>query len=115
VAFYWIPAHLNVPGNEMADDAAKRATGWRNNAPPGPPAARLADIPRQGLRSSAGAVVQRYKGLSAPQASTLFQARTGKIGLNHFLTTIRKQEDPLCPCGQAEETVAHILLRCTRY
>lgn len=44
----------------MADDAAKRATGWRANGSPGPPAARLAGIPSQGLRSAAGAWVKEY-------------------------------------------------------
>ena len=31
VRVHWIPALIGVPGNEMADRAAKQATGWREN------------------------------------------------------------------------------------
>jgi len=31
VRVHWIPAHIGVPGNEMADRSAKQATGWREN------------------------------------------------------------------------------------
>ncbi|KAF7184816.1 hypothetical protein CNMCM7691_006685 [Aspergillus felis] len=43
------------------------------------------------------------------------QMRTGKIGLNHYLSTINWADDPLCPCERAPEMIHHVLFGCTQY
>ncbi|KAG2001377.1 hypothetical protein GB937_010217 [Aspergillus fischeri] len=56
-----------------------------------------------------------YDDLTPVERSVLAQMRTGKIRLNHYLTTINRADDPLCPCRRAPETIHHVLLSCTRY
>jgi tubulin alpha len=56
-----------------------------------------------------------YDDLTPVERSVLAQMRTGKIGLNHYLSMINRADDPLCPCGRAPETTHHLLFHCTRY
>ncbi|KAJ5195629.1 uncharacterized protein N7498_009067 [Penicillium cinerascens] len=120
-----IPAHLGVPGNELADEHAKRAIGWRSDKQHvSPPDERFSD---RVLRSAAERMIKkslkgkwahswkigkhgshlrrwlpvvepartamkRYSDLSAAQSAGLFQARTSKIGLNHFLASIDRAD-----------------------
>jgi hypothetical protein len=52
--------------------------------------------------------------LILPESSVLVQARTGRIGLAHFLNKARVPgyETPACRCGLGDETAEHLLLHC---
>lgn len=149
-AFFWIPAHLGVPGNEMADLHAKLATGWRLKGT-GKPAPPLWGLPQKALRSAVdrqikqqskdrwttywshdttpGATLRRvlptpnkaifrlYQGLDTPERTVLTQLRTGKIGLNAYLHTIKVRDSPICEnCNlRVPETPHHVLFHCPRY
>ncbi|RAH69442.1 uncharacterized protein BO66DRAFT_392416 [Aspergillus aculeatinus CBS 121060] len=39
----------------------------------------------------------------------------GKIGFNSFLVFIKRTDNPGCFCGEAPETVHHVLLNCSCY
>jgi hypothetical protein len=55
---------------------------------------------------------QLYDRLSWKEASVLAQLRTGMARLNGYLYRINVAETDQCPCGQARETVEHVLFRC---
>ena len=42
---HWVSTHSEVSSNELADIAAKEATGWRATRPPSPPLNTLCNLP----------------------------------------------------------------------
>ena len=54
--------------------------------------------------------------LKKAESSVLVQARTGRIGLAHFLNKARVPgyETPACRCGLGDETAEHLLETGTR-
>jgi hypothetical protein len=115
VTVRWIPAHVGIPGNEAADQAAKEATGWREDGrsqqPANPPSQLypLRTTLRRWCKTQAERawtsawredkkgratyrhtptptkVLQLHERLSKRESALLVQLRTGKIGLNDFL------------------------------
>ena len=59
--------------------------------------------------------LNQHEDLRKAQSSLLIQARTEKIGFKGFLFKRKVPEvtSPICSCGQAEETVRHVLTECT--
>lgn len=58
--------------------------------------------------------LQLHEGLCKAKSSLLTQSRTGVIGLRQFLFKRRVPDitTPLCRCGGAPETVAHLVISC---
>jgi hypothetical protein len=62
-------------------------------------------------------VAVNYEGLTKRESALLVQLRTEKIGLNNFLFAQRVPDvtSPRCDCGARRQTVAHILLHCSKH
>jgi ribonuclease HI len=62
-------------------------------------------------------VLRLHEGLTKRESALLVQLRTEKIGLNDFLFARRVPDvtSPRCDCGARRQTVAHILLHCSKH
>ncbi len=141
VILRWIPGHMDIPGNEIADRHAVNAA--RFIGPYKEPATRfLSAIKRQIKDSLLIRWKKRWKqswesrdrvsgtarltpevtrstralhsGLRKEYSALLIQLRTGIIGFNEFLFRRRVPSvlSPRCPCDTGTMTVHHVLLSC---
>nr|KMM69761.1 hypothetical protein CPAG_06075 [Coccidioides posadasii RMSCC 3488] len=142
VEFWWIPAHVGVPGNEEADQLAKMAASPPSTPQPQPesdPPTLISttkttirqamkhewkkswentrhgrDLLRLGARPGK-ATLDTHRGTHRAVSSTITQMRTGKIGLGAYLHSIDKADTDKCDCGYGPQTVRHILLECRNW
>jgi len=142
VWFKWVPAHEGIVGNEEADEAAKDASS-QPGKPTAPARERVREAERviqlinrdrsenptpfdttqlagqytwkmdQALPGKH--TLRLYRSLTSEQAAILIQARTGHCRLNQYLSRGRLVDSPFCGCGQAEETVKHLILSCPQW
>jgi hypothetical protein len=78
-----------------------------------PPDRRRAPVPASQPLFSYDAL-KKHRDLCKHESSLLTQIRTGKVGLRAFLFERKVPEvaTPRCPCGDAPETAAHLVLDC---
>lgn len=134
VQIRWIPAHIGVPGNEAADEAAREGTQrtgeaiclaaavkrqirrsikdrwireWKTEKT-GRTTYRLVEVPNK-------KILDLYEIISKPYASINIQVRTQRNGLRHFLYKINAVDSDQCPCALGSQTARHILLQCPLY
>src|SRR5271169_797062 len=144
VSIIWIPGHMDIPGNEKADEEAKKAaTSTQSRRTPfnhNPlKSARNRTVKEKSNREWEQAWKNRNhnsrflrrittkpnveKGpklynciTKRGQISQLARLRTGHCPLNQYLHRFNIEDSPLCECGSgAIETVEHYLLLCNRY
>ena len=143
ISLIWIPGHMDISGNEMADEAAKHAAD-PNYWQPSPSSAImkaaqnaevLAKVNQEWINAwqtekktakelrrickkpTAESGPKLYQKLETRRDITnLIRLRTEHCGLKNYLYKIGKEESPLCSCGNnAKETVKHLLLKCEIY
>jgi len=129
----WIPSHIGLPGNTLADTEAKRGSTLSQSSVPIDLASAKAQIWRTGhqefhTRYSADPHSATHRTLTG-QVSPQFHWRLGwsrnecitvaRLRMGHspllasYLHRIGRQQSPLCPhCGGDNETAQHLLLCC---
>jgi hypothetical protein len=134
--FHWVPGHANVPGNDLADEHAKRAAQEAIQCPTG--LCSLNTI-KSHLRSKQNKLWQKAwdKDSSVMRVTRplinqsdlpIKITRSSEIKLNRLRlghTHLRAEthrkfgpkyaETPECPCGHDIQTVDHVIFHCPTY
>lgn len=130
----WVPAHVGIPGNEMADSIAKQALNIDYvsvNTTMG--YSEFCSVVARKINSKWQrewetekrgrhfySIQQSIKGGDTCWGKCRFgqvifsRLRLGHSGLAHDLARIGKRANGLCDCGR-EETVKHVLMECNIY
>lgn len=136
IRLFWLRAHVGTPGNERADELAKKAALTKKTA------ADYDKVPisfakRRIREETVKRWQERYESSeTGPVTKTFFpsvitarrilknvsltprhvQVMTGHGGLSEYLHRFKLKNSPLCVCQQdCEETIWHVLFECPRF
>lgn len=136
VSCLWVPAHVGIDGNEMADKHAKRSLNKNNveiDAKISKAEAKIIikqavikswqqkwDLEKTGrhlykIQKKVGLQINETGGDFKRREVIIAQLRIGPSSLNGNLHKIRKHPSGFCSCCGEFETVEHILLQCRAY
>ena len=138
----WVPGHMNIDGNEKADEEAKKAALEKLREEQVPLHHKLKSVQVTKINDDTNTAakkawnngkanarqhrkltrprrvktgVQLYGSLPRKQLTNLIRLRTGHCRLNSYLNQRNIIEDPTCDCGRGIENVKHFLLLCKKY
>ena len=141
VHLFWVPGHADgrVPGNEVADREAKNAVGegelldsgylytqqmqktkarnvslrnWNNEWQ----YSRNGRFTNSLIRSVGDkTIITKVKTCPHGELRWLMRVLSGHLPTNSYLCRFNLLRDKACVCGELEESIEHLLLRCPRF
>ncbi|XP_048015377.1 uncharacterized protein LOC125247880 [Megalobrama amblycephala] len=134
VSFCWVPAHIGVKGNELADECAKEATGKSDiDIKVNYSKAEMKFLIKQHVKNrwqkqwvdertgrwlyniqrivGKGRITRRNR----KEESIISRLRFGHTALNSTLNKIGKHQTGACEYCNQEETVEHVIMKCPKY
>ena len=124
ITVLWIPSHCDVHGNERADELAKLGSALNQEGVMVTHAIVKAKIKSRKWDVTHARARAAYGERRGPEVKvevkwprkvrTLFsRLRTGHAKeLRYYRYLVEMEDDPMCDCGEEEETIDHVLCRC---